>query len=368
MAHKRDYYEVLETSRGASADDLKRAYRRLAMKHHPDQNPDDPSAAERFREVTEAYQVLSDPRRRASYDRWGHAAAAEPSGAPIPAEEFFESIFGSIFSSVFGGAPRPRTRRGRPGRDLRYDLELDLEQAVFGAEVKLTIPRPVRCDRCGGTGSADGRSRRCRQCDGAGQIRLQQGIFAVSTTCPACGGTGESPGDPCPECGGRGLIPRDEEIEVAVPAGADDGSVKTVRGRGEDGVGGAPDGDLHVMIHVREHPIFARKGRELHAAVRVSFPQAALGAEIEVPTVDGPVRMRIKPGTEHGQVYRVRGKGVPSPGGSSRGDQLVHVEVDVPSSLTERQREIVESLGEELGTPVQRRSQSFLDRLKEFFE
>jgi molecular chaperone DnaJ len=369
MPAKRDYYEVLEVSRGATAAELKKAYRRLAMKFHPDQNPDDAGAAEKFREITEAYQVLSEPQKRSAYDRYGHAAPDIGGfGGTVDIgnmTDFFESIFGS----VFGGGRRPRRRRGRPGRNLQYDLDLTLEQVVSGADVKITIPRPVRCETCGGVGSAGGRPpQACRQCGGRGQIRLQQGIFAVAATCPACGGTGEVVLERCAGCGGHGLVEREERFDVRIPPGVDDGSVKVLEDAGEHGRGGAPNGDLHVMIRVAPHDVFTRKGDDLHSAIQVSYPQAVLGAEVDAPTIDGPVRLRIRSGTESGQVYRLRGKGVPHLRGSGRGDQHVHVEVCVPKKLTPKQRELIEALGRELGTEIRSRPPSFLEKMRSLFE
>jgi molecular chaperone DnaJ len=370
MPTKRDYYEVLEVSRGAGGAELKKAYRRLAMRFHPDQNPDDAGAAEKFREITEAYQVLSDPQKRAAYDRYGHAAPdiGGFSGAVDLGNmtDFFESIFGSVFG---GGGRRPRRRRGRPGRNLQYDLELSLEQVVSGADVKITIPRPVRCDACGGVGSAGGRPpSACRQCGGQGQIRLQQGIFAVATTCPVCGGAGEVVVDRCTACGGDGLVVREERFDVRIPPGVDDGSVRILEDAGEQGRGGAPNGNLHVMIRVAPHDVFTRKGNDLHSAIQVSYPQAVLGAEVDAPTIDGTVKLKIKPGTEGGQLYRLRGKGVPHLRGSGRGDQHVHVDVCVPRKLTPKQRELIEALGRELGTEIRSKPPSFFEKMRSLFE
>jgi len=370
MPNKRDCYEVLEVSRDAGAAELKKAYRRLAMKFHPDQNPDDAGAAEKFREITEAYQILSDPQKRAAYNRYGHAAPdiGGFGGGAVDLgnmTDFFESIFGS----VFGGARRPRRRRGRPGRNLQYDLTLSLEQVVAGADVKITIPRPVRCDTCGGVGSAGGRPpQACRQCGGHGQIRLQQGIFAMAATCPACGGAGEVIVDRCAACGGAGLVVREEEFDVRIPPGVDDGSVKIMEGDGEHGRGGAPNGNLHVMIRLAPHDVFTRKGNDLHSAIQVSYPQAVLGAEVDAPTIDGPVKLKIKPGTEGGQVYRLRGKGVPHLRGSGRGDHHVHVDVCVPRKLSPKQRELIEALGRELGTEIQSKPPSFFEKMRSLFE
>ncbi len=370
MPTKRDYYEVLEVTRGADAQELKKAYRRLAMKFHPDQNPDDAGAAEKFREITEGYQVLSDPQKRAAYDRFGHAAPDMGGfgGGAVDIgnmTDFFESIFGS----VFGGARGPRRRRGRAGRNLQYDLSLTLEQIVAGADVKITYPRPVRCEACGGLGSAGGKPpTQCRQCGGQGQIRLQQGIFAVATTCPACGGAGEVVVERCGPCDGAGLVVREEELEVRIPPGVDDGAAKIVEGAGEHGRGGAPNGNLHVVIHVAPHDAFTRRGNDLHSAIQVSYPQAVLGAEVDVPTIDGPVKLKIKPGTEGGQVYRLRGKGVPFLRGSGRGDLLVHVDVGVPKKLSPKARELIEALGRELGTEIRTNPPSFFEKMRSLFE
>lgn len=370
---QRDYYEVLEVARDVTADQLKKSYRRLAMKYHPDQNPDDESAAEKFKELTEAYQVLSDPNRRAQYDRFGHDAPDMGMGGGAThvdissMTDFFESIFGS----VFGGGPMPRRRRqGKPGRDLKYDLTVSLEDAVRGAEAKITVPRPVRCGSCNGTGAAPGTvPQKCPQCDGVGTVRLQQGIFSMSTVCPACGGRGETITESCPDCDGRGLIVKDESFEVTLPPGVDDGAVKVVSGGGEHGRGGAPDGDLLIMVHVDKHEHFVRRNKDLHSVVRITYPQAVLGAEVDVRTIDSPVKLRIRPGTEHGRVYRLKGKGVPGLRSAARGDQMVHIEIDIPSKLNEKQKELVSALGKELGTEVEGpRSQSFVDKLKSFFE
>jgi molecular chaperone DnaJ len=373
---KRDYYEILGVERNASSDELKKAYRKLAMQYHPDRNPGDAAASESFKEATEAFQVLSDPQKRTRYDRFGHGA---PEGFGFGGTEvdlgsmtdFFESIFGSVFGGSMGGGRR-RPRRGTPGRDLQYDLELSLEDVVHGAKARIVVPRPVRCSACHGMGTASGSEpERCPHCGGEGAVRLQQGIFAMTTTCPACGGTGEAIRNRCPQCQGKGRIIEEQSLEVEIPAGVDDGAVKVLRGHGEQGLRGAPDGDLHIMIHVKKHESFVRRGQDLLSAVRISFPKAVLGGEIEVPTVDGKINMKVKPGTENGQMYRLRGKGVPSLRGGNPGDQLVHVEVDVPSpsDLTPRQKELIAELGKEFADEVQSRPHhSFFDRLKGLFD
>jgi molecular chaperone DnaJ len=366
---KRDYYEVLGAGRDAAPDALKKSYRRLAMKYHPDQNPDDAGAAEKFKELTEAYQVLSDPDKRARYDRFGHDAPGIGGGQGAVDVGSMADFFDSVFGSVFGGAPRARRRSGHPGRDLQYDLTITLEQAVAGAEVRVTIPRPVRCDACQGSGAAAGtKPDKCGRCTGTGTVRLESGFFAMSASCPSCGGAGEVVRNRCPQCDGRGLAVKDEQFEVSIPAGADDGAVKIIPGSGEQGRGGAPDGDLHIVIHVQEHPIFMRRGMNLLCVIKVSFPQAVLGAEVDVPTVDGPVKMRIKPGTEGGQTYRLKGKGVPALRGSGRGDELVRVDVDIPRKLTARQKELVAELGKELGSEIETRPRTFIEKLKDLLE
>jgi molecular chaperone DnaJ len=374
MAQPADYYETLGVARDAGPDELKKAYRKLALQHHPDKNQGDPAAAEKFRAATEAYQVLSDPDRRARYDRFGHADPQPfaPGGGGVDLgdmTDFFESIFGSVFGGGAARGGRRRRRQDRPGRDLQYEVEVDLGQVVTGAELRIAIQRPVRCAECGGSGAPAGtRPQPCGQCGGRGQVRLQQGFFQMSTTCPACGGEGEILRERCSGCAGQGLVVREEELDVSIPPGIDDGAVKIVQGFGEHGRGGAPDGDLHVLVRVREHEFFVRRGLDLHAQLGISFPQAALGATVEVPTIDGSADLEIKPGTAPGTVYRMRGKGVPGLRGQRRGDQLVHIEVEVPRKLSANARRLVEELGRELGTEVHTGQPSFLERVKSFFE
>jgi molecular chaperone DnaJ len=280
--------------------------------------------------------------------------------------DFFESIFGS----VFGGGPMPRRkRRGKPGRDLKYDLTVSLEDAVRGAEAKITVQRPVRCDTCGGSGAAKGTlPKKCGQCDGSGTVRLQQGIFSMSTVCPACGGQGETIAEACINCDGRGLVVNDESLEVTLPPGVDDGAVKVVSGGGEHGRGGAPDGDLLIMVHVDKHEHFVRRNNDLHSVLRITFPQAVLGAEVDVRTIEQPVKLRIRPGTEHGQIYRIKGKGAPGLRSNVRGDQMIHIEIDVPTKLSDRQKELISNLGKELGTEIDTKSHSFVEKLKSLFD
>ncbi len=365
---KRDYYEVLGVERDASPEVLKKAYRKLAMEYHPDQNPDDESAAEKFKELTEAYQVLSDSNQRAKYDRFGHDAPEIGFGGAVDISSMAD-FFDSVFGSVFGGMPQERRRRGRPGRDLQWDLNVTLEDAVKGAEAKVTIPRPVRCADCSGIGSVNGEAPdRCPQCDGAGRIRLQQGIFAVNTTCPACRGMGEVIRTQCPTCGGRGLVIEEKDFEVPLRPGVEDGEVIPIQGAGEQGRRGAPDGDLHIMVRVDKHETFVRRGDDLHSVLEINYPQAVMGADVKVPTIDGSASMRIRPGTDNGQVYRLKGKGVLHRRGKTHGDQHVHIEVTIPKDLTPRAEELIIELSKEFGQEVKARPVSIIDKLKDFFD
>ncbi len=370
-ATRRDYYEVLGVPRTASIEEIKRAYRKLAIRYHPDRNPDDPEAEERFKEATEAFSVLSDPHKRARYDQFGHAAFERGGGGPGPGNfdpsdfapflDVFETLFGEVF-----GARRTRAR----GRDVHVELRITFEEAALGTQRTLTVPRPERCERCGGTGAQPGSVvRRCGACGGRGSVRRGGGLFAPVQPCPACHGRGEQPADPCPECGGRGTVRREREMDVHIPAGVSDGAVRTVRGGGEEGPGGA--GDLHIEVRVEPHPFFERDGDDVRCTVPVSFPQAALGASIEVPTLEGKVKLKVPAGTQPGTVLRLRGKGIPRFGGGSRGDQLVTIQLEVPRKLTRKQRQIVEQLAAEMDGEPSRRHQPerrrFLDRLKELF-
>jgi molecular chaperone DnaJ len=370
---KRDYYEILEVPREADAATLKKAYRRLAMKYHPDQNPDDAQAAEKFKELTEAYQVLSDAEKRALYDRYGHQmprGTGGPTGFGFDMDmdnmtDFFESIFGAMFDR----GPRRRAVQGKPGRDLQYELSVTLEQVVNGASLEITLPRPVRCDDCGGNGQAKGHSAKtCPQCQGAGQLRLQQGIFAVSVPCNMCGVAGRIIDVPCPSCQGQGLVEKNETFPVAVPPGVANGAMRVINGGGEQGREGGRDGNLNIVIRVKPHPVFERRDDDLLSAVQITYPQAVLGDEITVPTLEGSARMKIRPGTQSGQVYALKGKGVPRPNGARRGELRFVVEVDIPKEVTEKQRHLIEALGLELGTEVRAQATSFLDKVKRLFD
>ena len=371
--NKRDYYEVLGVARGASDDELKKAYRRLAVQCHPDRNPGDKHAEERFKEANEAYQVLSDPEKRVQYDRFGHAAFQGPqAGGGFGGFDFsqgFEDVFSDIFGDFFGtgrGRARSRTRRGD---DLRYDLEIEFEEAARGTEKTVKIARLALCEGCKGTRSRDGSgSRTCPNCRGTGQVRTQQGFFSISTTCGSCRGEGSIISDPCPKCQGQGRVRKLQALSVRIPPGVDNGSRLKLRGEGEAGFASGPAGDLYVVIHVREHAIFTRQDNEVVVEVPVSFPQAALGVEIEVPTLDGKVKLKLPAGTQSGKVFRLKGKGFVDLHGYGRGDELVRIVVETPRRLSARQRELLEEFakvsGEDVTHPL---SKGFVDKIKEMF-
>jgi molecular chaperone DnaJ len=369
VATKRDYYESLGIDRGASLDDIKKAYRKIALKCHPDRNPGDKAAEERFKEASEAYQILSDPDRRAQYDRFGHAAFEQ--GAGFGGFDFsaagFEDIFGDIFGDFFGG-PRRGRGRARRGEDLRYDLEISFEEAVFGAEKTLRVPRLVPCEDCKGSGSKNGAPREtCSACRGSGQLRYQQGLFSIAKTCGQCQGQGTVLRDPCRTCAGAGVVRSQHTLSVRVPPGVDTGSRLKLRGEGEAAGSGGTPGDLYVVLHVREHPLFTRDGNDVICDVPIGFTQAALGAEIDVPTPHGKMRVKIPQGTQSGSVFRLKGKGVPDVRGYGHGDALVRVVIETPKKLNTRQRELLEEFARLSGEEVHPISKGFLDKVKEMF-
>ncbi|HSF15595.1 MAG TPA: molecular chaperone DnaJ [Vicinamibacteria bacterium] len=368
---KKDYYEVLGVDRTATPSDIKRAYRRLAVKYHPDKNPGDASAEEAFKECAEAYSVLSDQEKRAVYDRYGHAGLR---GAPQVNTDIFReftdifgggSIFEELFSDLFGG----RRSRSSRGADLHYDLELTFEEAVHGTETRILVPRAEHCSSCAGSGAEPGTSKSsCPACGGRGQVRFQQGFLVVSRPCGQCRGTGQIIPDPCKTCTGSGQIAREREITLRIPAGVDTGSRLRRTGEGEAGMRGGPSGDLYVILHVKPHALFRRDGDDIYLELPVTFPQAALGAQVEVPTIEGNESLTVPPGTQSGSVIKLRGKGVPRLQGSGRGDQLVVVNVVTPEKLTREQRELVEQLGAlmtapKLGERPSGRERSFFERL-----
>ena len=351
MTNKRDYYEVLGVARGATDQELKSAYRRLAHQYHPDKNQADPGAEEKFKEAAEAYAVLSDVDQRGRYDRFGHAGVSSTAGANWGAPGFggIEDILGDLFGfgDVFGGGPRAASRRSaqQRGADLRYDLEISLEQAAVGMTAQLRIPKLETCETCNGAGTAAGtRPETCQTCGGAGQVRFQQGFFSVARTCGNCRGTGQVITSPCKDCQGRGRVEREKEIEVKIPAGVETGSRLRLQREGESGAYGGAPGDLYVVIHVAEHDLFERQGNNLYASVPITFAQAALGSEIKVKTLSGEDNLKVPAGTQTGTVFRVRGQGMPVLGGRGRGDLFVSVSVVTPTMLTREQRKLLEQL------------------------
>jgi molecular chaperone DnaJ len=367
---KRDYYEVLGVSKDADADTLKRAFRKLAVQFHPDKNPGDAVAEEKFKEASEAYDALSDPQKRERYDRFGHAGMSGMGGDGGFTNVNINDIFGEIFGDIFGGGGgRGRGRVRNRGADLRYNLQLSFEEAAFGNEVTVTIPRPKRCDVCDGSGSKTKQRRTCPTCGGAGEVRFTQGFFAVARTCTQCSGVGEVVADPCKNCRGSGKVEGKSELTVKIPAGVDNGNVIRVAGEGELGEAGGPAGDLHVMVQVKEHPIFHREENEVLCELPVTFVQAALGAELKVPTLDGPVTMKVPEGTQTGRIFRLRGKGIPHLRGGGRGDQHVRLVVETPTTLTAKQRKLLEEFAaESTDDSAHPQTKGFWGKVKELFK
>lgn len=367
---KRDYYEVLGASRNADEAELKKAYRRLAMKFHPDRNAGDPTAEASFKEVKEAFEVLTDQRKRAAYDQFGHAGV-DPSAAAGAGSAGFSDIFDSVFGDIFGAGGRQGNRAYR-GADLRYDLELSLEEAVRGTEVKIRVPTVIVCESCEGSGS---RSRAapetCTTCNGVGQVRMQQGFFSVQQACPGCRGKGKTVRDPCGACGGTGKGRGHKTIAVKVPAGVDNGDRIRLGAEGEAGQNGGPSGDLYVNVVVREHAIFTREGNDLFSEVPIDFVTAALGGEIEVPTLAGRVVLKVPPETQSGKMFRLRGKGVRSVRGGAVGDLICRTTIETPVSLNKQQKDLLSAFGDSLSDASERhspRASSWLDGVKKFFE
>jgi molecular chaperone DnaJ len=368
---KRDYYEVLGVPRNVSEAELKKAYRRLAMKYHPDRNPGNAEAENRFKEAKEAYEILSDPQKRAAYDQFGHASVDAMAGGRGGGSSFAD-IFSDVFGDIFGaGGPRRSSNMFR-GADLRYTLELGLEEAVRGSEVKIQVPTLVVCEACTGTGvKGGGRPETCPTCHGHGDVRVQQGFFTIQQTCPRCRGAGTIVTDPCVQCHGRGRVEERKTLSVRVPAGVDTGDRIRLSGEGEPGENGGPPGDLYVQIAVKPHPIFAREGTDLRCEVPISIVLAALGGELDVPTLDGRVSLQVPAGTQTGKTFRVRGKGVAPVRGGPQGDLLCRVTVETPINLTKEQRDLLTKLGETLdagGEKHNPKENSWLDGVKRFFE
>ena len=369
---KRDYYEILGVAKNASEAEVKKAFKRLAMKHHPDRNPDDKQAEENFKEAKEAYDILSDPQKRTAYDQFGHAGVEPGMGAHGGAGgASFSDIFGDVFGDIFGGMHGGGTRTRR-GSDLRYNLDLALEEAVKGTSVKIRVPTSVPCSECGGSGAKKGTTpKTCTTCNGIGQVRMQQGFFSLQQTCPKCRGTGQIIADPCHKCHGQGRVQEHKTLSVKVPAGVDTGDRIRLSGEGEAGEFGAPAGDLYVQINVREHPIFSRDENDLYCEVPISFVTATLGGELEVPTLDGRVKLKIPAETQSGRLFRVRGKGVRSVRGGMVGDLICRVSVETPVNLTSKQKEILRELEKsmsETGHKHKPKEHSWLDGVKKFFD
>ena len=374
---KREYYEVLGVERGASKPELKKAYRRLAMKYHPDRNPDDATAAEKFKEAKEAFEVLENEQKRASYDQFGHAGVDNSAGGGggfgggADINDIFGDVFGDIFGS--GGGGRSRGPRVYRGDDLQYNLEITLEDAVAGTESKIKVPSQIACDACDGSGSKRGTSpSNCPTCHGVGQVRMQQGFFSVQQTCPACRGKGKVITDPCPRCRGQGRNQKDKTLSVKIPAGVDTGDKIRLSGEGEASDSGGPAGDLFVAIHVKKHDIFERDNADLHCMVPINFATATVGGELEVPTLDGKVKLKIPGGTQSDKVFRLRGKGVKPVRGGPVGDLLCKVRVETPINLNAKQKELLMSFHDSIsGDNAEKHSpqaHSWLGGVKRFFD
>lgn len=348
---ERDYYEILDVSRTAGESEIRQAYRKLAMRYHPDRNPDDAEAAVKFREAAEAYEVLRDPEKRANYDRFGHAGVQGAGGAGFGSAEDIFAHFSDIFGDLFGFASANSGPRQEAGADLRYNLTINFDQAARGDEVSLELPKHVSCPECKGSGAAlDAKVETCRQCRGTGQVRRSQGFFQIAMPCQACHGSGQTISKPCPRCKGNGLVMDTREILVRVPAGVDTGQRLRVRGEGEPGLNGGPAGDLYVVLTVKPDSRWQREGQNLIYNQEISFTQAALGHRVEVPGIDGPLPLEIPKGVQSGSFLRIKGEGLPQPGRKQRGDMLVSIKVLTPTNLTERQQELLrefEAAGEQ---------------------
>jgi len=369
---KRDYYEVLGVEKGADDKEIKKAYKRLAMKYHPDRTQGDKAMEEKFKEVQEAYEILSDDQKRAAYDNYGHAGV-DPNRGGGGGGADFNDIFGDVFGDIFGGGRRGGQSRAQRGSDLRYNLELNLEDAVRGKSVEIKVPTWVSCDVCDGSGAKKGtQAKSCPTCHGAGQVTMRQGFFAVQQTCPTCSGRGKIIPDPCTKCHGDGRVEKTKTLSVKIPAGVDTGDRIRLAGEGEAGQFGAPAGDLYVQVHVKDHPIFVRDGNNLYCDVPISFSIAALGGEIDVPTLDGRVKLKIPAETQTEKMFRLRGKGVQSVRGGGVGDLVCKVVVETPVNLSDKQKDLLRQLDESWGGDSEAKhrpkSKGFFDGLKKFYD
>ena len=372
---KRDFYEVLGVAKNASEDEIKKAYRKLAMKYHPDRNPDSKESEEKFKEVKEAYEMLTNPEKRDAYDRYGHAGV-DPNmggGGGFGGAGGFGDAFGDIFGDIFGGG---RGRSAGPqvyrGADLRYNLEITLEQAAHGFDTTIRVPSWDKCDTCSGTGAKPGTAPvTCSTCAGHGQVRMQQGFFSIQQTCPKCHGTGKIIPEPCAACSGQGRIKRNKTLEVKIPVGIDNGMRIRSSGNGEPGTNGGPSGDLYVEIHIKPHAVFQREGDDLHCEMPISFAKAALGGEIEVPTLNGKVAFTVPEGTQSGKTFRLKGKGIKGVRSGFAGDLFCHVAVETPIKLTDKQKELLrdfEKSTTEGGAKHSPQTKTWRDKVKDFFE
>ncbi|MFT4938975.1 MAG: molecular chaperone DnaJ [Paraglaciecola sp.] len=371
---KRDYYEVLGVEKSAAEREIKKAYKRLAMKFHPDRTQGDKAMEEKFKEVQEAHEVLTDAKKRAAYDQYGHAGVDPNRGGGQGGD--FGDIFGDVFGDIFGGGGRggQRQSRVRPGADLRYNLELSLEEAVRGKSVEISVPTLVGCEVCDGSGAKQGSSpTTCPTCHGQGQVQMRQGFFAVQQTCPTCSGRGKIISDPCRPCHGQGRVEKTKTLSVKVPAGVDTGDRIRLSGEGEAGEIGAPAGDLYVQVHVRDHKIFTRDGNNLYCEVPLSFTRAALGGDIEVPTLEGKVKLKVTPETQTGKMFRLRNKGVKSVRSGSVGDLICKVVIETPVNLSSKQKELLDELEDSMGkgkdvAKNRPKESGFFDGVKKFFD
>ena len=378
MATKRDFYEILGVAKNANDDEIKKAYRKLAMKYHPDRNPDNKEAEEKFKEAKAAYEILSDGDKRAAYDRYGHAGVDPNMGGGAPGGggfADFSEAFGDIFGEIFGGGGRRGGGGGGNnvyrGADLRYNMDVTLEQAAAGMETQIRVPSWDECGVCKGSGAKPGtRPQTCGTCGGAGVVRMQQGFFSVQQTCPKCHGSGKIIPDPCQSCDGVGRVKSTKTLEVRIPAGIDDGMRIRLTGKGEPGVNGGPPGDLYVEVRIKEHPVFQREGDDLHCEMPVSIVQAALGGEIEIPTLNGKASFSIPEGTQTGKTFRLRGKGIKGVRSSYPGDLFCHVVVETPIKLSDKQKEMLRELDKSMradGDKHSPQAKSWMDKVKAFF-
>jgi len=372
---KRDFYTVLGVNRDASEEEIKKAYRKLAMKHHPDRNPDDKASEEKFKEAKEAYEILTDPKKKTAYDQFGHAGVDQSAGfgAGRGPEGFggFSDAFGDIFGEIFGAQRRGGGNGVYRGADLRYNLELGLEEAARGTEAKIRIPTLEQCATCNGSGAKPGtQPKQCATCHGRGEVRVSQGFFSIQQTCPTCHGTGKVVSDPCSACHGQGRNKRHKTLSVKIPAGVDQDDRIRLSGEGEAGMNGGPPGDLYVVVNLKPHTVFQRDGADLHCEMPISFATAALGGEIEIPTLDGHAKIKIPAETQSGQVFRLRNKGIRPVRGSVTGDLFCHVAIETPVKLTARQKEILrefEAINEDDPGAHNPRAKSFMDKVRDFF-